>query len=139
MLVINELKILIFLSFLSFLNDISSSKKKYYEKCISNINFHIVLLLHHFISVFTILGWLSSNKYILIFYVFTVVTIFVHCFIHKKCLLTKYIQKNCKNKVPFRDLYYFLKLKNEMGYIIGCFFIITMIRLQSNIQNFDFN
>ena len=63
MLVIHEIKIFIFLSFLSFLNDISSSKKKYYEKCISNIDFHIILLLHHCISVFTILGWLSSNRY----------------------------------------------------------------------------
>jgi len=129
MLIIKEFIILFLLSLLSFLKDLSSGLN-YYEKCLSDINFHVVLFTHHLISVFSVIGWLSSNKLTLICYILVQISICIQWFIFRKCILVTYIQENCKNRdIPFRDIYYFLNIKEEMRYIVGCFVIITMIRL----------
>jgi hypothetical protein len=131
-----ELKILLLLSLLSFFADVSSGATAYYKKCFKNPKFYSVLYAHHIITTFTYLGWMSSNVYVLIYYIVSNIMIYVHwnCY-SNKCFITEYIQKECESDAPFRDLYYFLGLKNQMENICGFFMILTVIKLYKKYKN----
>ena len=125
----DELKILLIISFISLFLDISTSKKKY-NKCIADSKFMPFLYVHHVISVFTLTGWLSSNKKILILYIVTLIVIFAHWKTNNnKCFSTDYINEMCEIKILFRDLYYFLGLKDKMKTICGIFAFIAFLKI----------
>jgi len=136
MIIQNEIKILLILSLISFIMDVSSGAEAYYKKCLKNPKFYSVLFLHHIISVFSFIGWISSNVYVLIYYIISNIMIFVHWNCYYKCVISEYIRKECDSpKVPFRDLYYFLGLKEYMKHICGFFMIITIIKLYKKYKN----
>lgn len=125
----DELKILLIISFISLFLDISLSKKKY-NKCIANAKFMPFLYVHHVISVFTLTGWLSSNKKILILYIVTLIVIFAHWKTNNnKCFSTDYINEMCEIKILFRDLYHFLGLKDQMETLCGIFAFISFVKI----------
>lgn len=125
----DELKILLIISFISLFFDISTSKKKY-KKCINDLKFMPFLYVHHIISVFTLIGWLSSNKKILILYILTLIVIFVHWKTNNgHCFSTDYINDLCKIDIELRDFYYFLGLKKQMKTIAGIFAFIAFLKI----------
>ena len=133
----NEFKILIFISLIIFLFDLFSGIKTFYKKCYTNPKFLSMLFIHHVISTFSYLGWMSSNVYVLIYYIISNIMIYVHwnCY-NNKCALVEYVKKKCdEDDIPFRDLYYFLDLKKQMKYIGGFFMIITIIKLYKKYKN----
>ena len=137
MIIQKEIKILLILSLISFIMDVSSGAEAYYKKCLKNPKFYSVLFVHHIISTFSYLGWMSSNVYVLIYYIISNIMIFVHwnCY-YNKCAISEYIRKECESpNVPFRDLYYFIGLKNYMKHICGFFMIITIIKLYKKYKN----
>lgn len=126
-----EFRILVILSIISFLVDVISGKTTHYTKCFKNPKFFSVLFLHHMVSVFSYIGWLSSNVYILIYYIISNIMIFVHwnCY-YDKCVISDYVRKECgSSNIPFRDLYFFLGLKNYMKHICGFFMIISIVKI----------
>lgn len=126
----DELKILLIVSLLSLFLDISTSKK-IYNKCIRKKQFLAFLFFHHMISVFSLIGWLSSNKKVLICYILVLVIIFLHWKLNNAhCYSTDYINKLCKINIKLRDFYYFLRLKNQMKIIAGSFALIALIRIR---------
>jgi len=126
----DELKILLIVSLISLFLDISTSKK-IYKKCIQKKQFLAFLYFHHVISVFTIIGWLSSNKKVLFCYVFVLIIIFLHWRLNDdKCYSTDYISNLCKINIKFRDFYYFLRLKKQMKIITCSFALIALIRIR---------
>lgn len=126
----DELKILLIVGLLSLVLDISTSKK-IYNKCIQKKQFLAFLFFHHIISVFTIIGWLSSNKKVLLCYVFVLIIIFLHWRLNDdKCYSTDYINNLCKINIKLRDFYYFLRLKNQMKIITYSFAFIALIRIR---------
>lgn len=125
----DELKILLIISFISLFLDISTSKKKY-NKCIADAKFILFIYFHHVISVFTLTGWLSSNKKILMLYIVTLIVIFTHWKTNNnKCFSTDYINEMCEIKILFRDLYYFLGLKDQMETLCGIFAFIAFVKI----------
>jgi len=134
--IIQEIKILLLLSLISFIADVSSGAEAYYKKCLKNPKFYSILFVHHIISTFGYIGWLSSNVYVLIYYIISHIMIYVHwnCY-YNKCAMSEYIRKECDSDVPFRDVYYFLGLKEYMKHICGFFIIITIIKLYKKYKN----
>jgi hypothetical protein len=134
--IIQEIKILLLLSLISFIADVSSGAEAYYKKCLKNPKFYSILFVHHIISTFSYIGWLSSNVYVLIYYIISNIMIYVHwnCN-YNKCAISEYIRKECDSDVPFRDVYYFLGLKEYMKHIGGFFIIITIIKLYKKYKN----
>jgi hypothetical protein len=88
------------------------------------------------ISVFSYIGWMSSNVYVLIYYIISNIMIYVHWDCYNQCAMSGYIRKECESpNIPFRDLYFFLNLKNEMKYIGGFFIGLTIIKLYKKYKN----
>ena len=126
----DELKIFLIISVISLFLDVSTSKELYNE-CIRDNKFMPFLFLHHVISVFTLTGWLSSNKKILMLYIATLIVIFVHWKTNNgQCFSTDYINHLCKIKIILRDFYYFLGLKDQMKTITGIFAFIAFLKIR---------
>jgi hypothetical protein len=99
----------IVLGFFSFISDIKTAPKDFYASC--EIHFP-VLLIHHIIFVFSLLGWLSYNRYILYLYLFTILIHFILWFIFKnECVLTMYMNEKCKTNTKLRNVLLFLSEK----------------------------
>jgi hypothetical protein len=126
----DELKILLIVSIVSLFLDISTSKK-IYSKCKSDPRFMPFLFLHHLISAFCLIGWMSSYKKVLISYIATLIIIFVHWKTNDdKCWSTDYINNLCGIEIKFRDFYYFVGLKDQMELIVGIFAFIAFIKIR---------
>jgi hypothetical protein len=97
----------IVLGFFSFILDIKTAPKDFYASCDTHFPI-LVLLIHHIIFVFNVLGWLSYNKYILYLYVFSILIHFILWVIFKdKCILTIYVNEKCKNHTKLRNIVLF--------------------------------
>ena len=126
----DEFKVLLILSLFGLFLDISKSKKLY-NKCRRKKQFLAFLFVHHIISVFTLIGWLSSNKKVLIFYILVLITIFLHWRLNNgHCYSTDYINDLCKINIKFRDFYHFLRLKSHMETMCCSFALIALIRIR---------
>lgn len=125
----DELKIFLIISVISLFLDISTSKK-IYNKCISDPKFMPLLYAHHVVSVFTLTGWMSSYKKVLILYITTLIVILVHWTTNDgRCWSTDYINDLCGIEIKFRDFYHFLGLKDQMKLIGGTFAFISFVKI----------
>lgn len=113
-----DLKILIILCIISSLIFLYDSYLSENKDCLKEKPYftYIQILglqyIHHFIAVFMGLGWLFNNKYILLFYILFLISIFIHWKTNGgKCFLTVMYNRLC----GFDDR----KLFNEFTGIIG--------------------
>jgi len=125
----DELKIFLIISIISLFLDISTSKK-IYDKCISDPKFMPLLYAHHVVSVFTLTGWMSSHKKVLILYISTLIVILVHWKTNNgRCWSTDYINDLCGIEIKFRDFYHFLGWKDQMELICGTLEFIASLKI----------
>ena len=106
------------------------------SKCINNSSnkYKIIsiLLLHHYLQLFSNFGWLFNNKYILIYYIFIPFITILHWYTNNnKCILTQIINKLCNNNedVYFNDIFNMIGLKkyniwNDYLHYIYLLFVI---------------
>jgi hypothetical protein len=97
-----ELSLFFILGFIEFIIDLLLYKKLY-TNCNHLFSFYVELLFHHIIGFFTTFGWLSSNKYMLILYVFTTLSVIIQWNIMRilgkgKCIITNNTNRICKLK-----------------------------------------
>jgi hypothetical protein len=128
----NTILIIIFLGIFSYLIDILTASKDYYQKCINNKLFHIELLLHHIIVIFIFFGWLSNNKYILLIYLFIPIILISHWKMNNnRCKITEDVNNLCDlDKDEYiRDFLYIVGLKKTKYYdsFYKFFLIFTFI------------
>ena len=119
--------ITIILGILIFIYDIYRSRNNY--KLCSKFAY-LILLIHHIISVFAQIGWLSNDKNILYIYLFMKIVIIIGLLIFKQCILTIIVNKYCNITGRFRDTFYYLNISifNVLIYSIVTI-IITLYKL----------
>jgi hypothetical protein len=91
---------------IAFLVDVN--KNPNFQKCKRKVGFSILLLFHHLVVTFLMLGVFSSNKRVLKVYAFTVAIILISWFIYNHhCLLSYYTNKMCDLPLdtPHTNLY----------------------------------
>jgi hypothetical protein len=100
-----------FFVIISFLLDVSTSKcfkdnVKY--DIFKTILILIILLIHHIIYTFIGMGWLFSNKHILMFYAVFLIILVTHWKLNNnKCIVTQVLNSICELKdEPFYDILY---------------------------------
>ena len=96
--------ILISIGLFSYLLDIYVNFDKY-TNCITNIKVQFFHLFHHIFFVFTELGWISNNFYILLFNIIIIPSIFIHWKLNNnKCSWTQYNNKQCNTTHGLRHI-----------------------------------
>lgn len=95
-----EISIFFILGFIEFILDLILYKNLY-TKCNHMFSFYIELLSHHIICIFTTFGWLSSNKYILLLYIFTTISVIIQWNVMRllgkgKCIISNNTNRICK-------------------------------------------
>lgn len=91
-----------------------------YDKCKDDIQFNMVLLFHHFIKMYILVGWYTNNKKHLMLYIGFIILSMVHWFKNNnQCMFTEYIRKKCGvNKYIFKDIFYYTGYKTQNSDII---------------------
>jgi hypothetical protein len=112
---ITTIFLVVFLGFFSFILDMKTAPEDFYSSCDTYFPI-LVLLIHHIIFIFNILGWLSYNKYILYLYVFSILVHFILWIIFKdKCILTIYINEKCKRHTRLRNFVFLTTEKLKLN------------------------
>lgn len=75
-----------------------------------------VLLFHHFIATFMMYGWLLPNRILLFFFLIASLSMFIEWYRFGYCRLTEYINEQCGQTGYFRDLLWWLGLKEVMWF-----------------------
>jgi hypothetical protein len=132
----NFFSLLFILSFVSYIYDVETNQ------CFSNskqsIGVNLFLYFHHVVALFLYIGWISSSKIILEFYVFTIFLIVLHWFTNdQKCILTQIVNYYCgfPDGEAFHDIFYFLGMKQKDGFnsfiysYLGIVFVITIYKI----------
>ena len=97
------------------------------QNCIQNHpRISIILILHHFLSSFLIVGWLLQYKPILLLHIFVVIGTIIYWRQNENlCGLTTYVNKICgwNQEKPFHDVLDIIGLKKikawtELGHYI---------------------
>jgi hypothetical protein len=122
---------LIYIGVIAYIIDIISPPKDRYKKCVNKLKFHIITLIHHIFNIYLQFGWLLNNLYLLIFYIFINLGTLLHWNSNNNyCFLTQLINKMCNIPINeyFRDIWYFLGIKNLKNYDIlhYIYLIITL-------------
>jgi hypothetical protein len=100
-------------------------------ECIKN-NASVLLLLifHHFISCFILLGWIFYSKSVLLLHILTVIFTSIYWFYNKNlCDLTVHVNNKCgwnKNQ-PFNDILHHIGIKKVRGWNEFWHYIIIII------------
>ena len=102
----------------------------------------IIQYLHHWMQMFSILGWLFNNKILLAFYLLSISFSLFHWIVNdSNCILTQKFNNLCgyPENLSFNDLYKILGFKNNKawnsyGYYIYQFIIIIIViyKLKTN-------
>lgn len=109
------------------LNTVLDISNKNTNLCIQkNPSVLFILILHHFLSSFLLVGWLFDLKYILLLHILVVLGIIIYWQSNDNlCGLTTYVNKICgwNEEKPFHDLLDMVGLKklkgwNEIGHYI---------------------
>jgi hypothetical protein len=119
---------------LSYILDIATSQNLY-KNCMT-IAPQTFLLLHHYISIFSLFAWISNNKYILISNIILILCMFTHWMMNGNvCEWTRKTKEQCGIKEDFRSIIKVLFPnfgdENRTNQIIYLFFslIISIIKL----------
>lgn len=91
---------------IAYLVDVN--KNPNFKKCKNKLGFSLLLLFHHWVVTFLMLGIFSSSKRVLRVYAFTVAIILISWFVYNHhCLLTYYTNKMCDLPLdtPHTNLY----------------------------------
>ena len=92
-----DLSLIFILSFLSYVSDICKNGKTLYAKCENKLVFNVVLLFHHFIWTFALLGFLSNNNQLLRIYVVVLIIYLIHWKANNnQCFITQWVRKTCQ-------------------------------------------
>ena len=108
-----------FIGIIAYFIDILSPPKNRYKKCNKNLYFHILILIHHIFNIYLQFGWLSNNIILLLFYSFINIFTLLHWSSNNNyCFLTQIINNMCNIPINeyFRDIWYFLGIKNLKNY-----------------------
>jgi hypothetical protein len=103
------------LSLIAFIIDINNNiciKNKY-----NHISIYIWLYLHHLLNIFANFGFISQNKTVLLFYLFTPIIATIHWMSNNnKCILTQIVNNICNDNNEFRDFWELLGIKKLTNY-----------------------
>ena len=97
-----------------FLDFISNKTYKCYSTSPKRIQIIILLILHHIFNIFANFGWLFYSHTLLILYVISIPTMYLHWYINNnKCRVTSIINNMCgwEDKTYFNDMFNMLGLK----------------------------
>ncbi len=99
-----EISLYVLLGFFFYLIDINT--KTYDKSCIDTgikkMKFNLNILFHHIISTsFFHFAWLSTNPYILFFYVFFAIIVVIHWKIFGDCIFNIHARKQCNGNYNF--------------------------------------
>lgn len=88
--------------------------------CVKHKGIHVILILiiHHLVSSFLLWGWILPNRKWLLLFVVANALVLMEWFTHRRSYLTSQLNNACgwKPETPFRDLLWWLGLKNkELG------------------------
>jgi hypothetical protein len=107
---IKDITIIFTIGIVFFLIDIST-----FKYC--NTEVYPVLLLHHVLNIFAQFGFLVQDKKLLLLYLFAPILTILHWYTNgNKCFLTQYVNEKCNLHMRFRDIWYFLGVKNFSYY-----------------------
>lgn len=117
---------------ISYFLDLLTAKNGYYDKCISKTEFHIKLLLHHFLVIFIYIGWMSNNPYVLSLYLLFPIILLIHWKMNdNRCIMTETINNMCGlDKDDYiRDIAYLFGLKQSVYYdpVYKTFLVFTFL------------
>lgn len=109
---LSDLAIIIIIGIIFFLIDI-----KTFDYCSSSV--YPTLLLHHIVNIYAQFGFLSQDKILLKLYLITPLFVVIHWKTNNNnCILTELVNKECGYNMYFRDIWYFLGLKQCKHYNI---------------------
>jgi hypothetical protein len=112
-----EFYIFICIVIFSYVTDIATSDG-IYKKCIHSHVFHTDLFFHHLVNIFSQFGWLSSNIYVLYFYLTVPLIVLIHWKTNEnRCIWTQRTNKMCD--IPegyFRDWMGLIGIKKQTWY-----------------------
>ncbi len=140
-----EISLFFILGFVEFILDLILYKNLY-TNCNHLFIFYIELLFHHIIGIFTAFGWLSSNKYVLMLYVFTTISVIIQWNVMKflgkgKCIISNNTNRLCKLEKyeKLKNWSIILKLDNYksvkiLKYIYMIFGILFAIKKINNMS-----
>ena len=121
-----ELALIITLGVLSYIVDTQSAPNNYYNNSDDNIKAYSVLLFHHIISIYILLGFLTDNKYLLYLYLLITINTVIHWKTNNdKCFLTTYVNKKfgIKETNTFRSIFYVCGVKATGNFFITLWII----------------
>lgn len=100
---IRDILLLFIAGNLSYILDLSTSKNLY-KNCMS-LAPQTFILLHHYISIFSLFAWLSNNKYILISNIILIICMFAHWMLNNNvCEWTRKTKEQCGINEDFRSI-----------------------------------
>lgn len=116
-------------------------KNKDFKNCKKSLSFHSILLFHHLLSSFFLLGILSFNLTFMKVYVFSLFILFTSWFVYDhNCLITYYNNKiaDIDCKIPFRSPFTYIlgeddDIENKawIQYLqVAIFIAITFIKIE---------
>lgn len=125
---------------LSYFLDLSTSKNLY-KNCMT-LAPQVFILLHHYISIFSLFAWISNNKFILIINIILIICMFSHWMMNDNvCEWTRKTKEQCGINEDFRSIIKVLFPnfgdENRSNQIIYLTFslIISLIKLTRFIKN----
>ena len=127
-----DISVIIGIGLVSYAIDFSQNKDTLYTSC-SDLYTQMSLLLHHIYIVFSLVGWASNNKTILILYVLSAILVQLHWIMNNnKCAWTQFINKRCNN--PGGHLQFFgsdMPIQRPVQKIVSLIFMIAaLLKLQ---------
>lgn len=124
--------LIIIIGMISYFLDLLTAKNGYYDKCISKTEFHIKLLLHHFLVIFIYIGWMSNNPYVLSLYLLFPIILLIHWKMNdNRCIMTETVNNMCglDKDEYIRDISYLFGLKQSVYYdpVYKTFLVFTFL------------
>ena len=116
------------LGILSYLIDFLTAKDLY-KNCKYPITNQIEILIHHILFMFSLTGWLSNNKTILIMYVVGLLLTVIHWkYSNYNCKLTENIKNDCNISNGLRSPINLLKI-NNIPFLKKLFYVTVIYAL----------